>query len=127
MKRVLIKGGIGVLILILGFAIGAFYLSAKSGYHYKLLKEKDYESALGPVKWSCFMESVGFPFLDTDRTMITIGNRTIYKAQRGFQEGKPIARNIEISGQSITWEDGDYRYHLTMEAMTEDETERPNP
>ena len=61
------------------------------------------------------------PFLDTEKTMISMGNRTIYKAQRDFQESAPHARNIETTGNSIAWEDGDYRYHLTVETMTKGE------
>jgi hypothetical protein len=121
MKRALMIGGVGVVMFLIGFAVGGFFQNARSGYHYRLLEEKDYASPLGAVKWSCFTESVGFPFLDPEKTMITVGNRTIYKAQRDFQEDNPHARNIETSGDSITWEDGDYRYHLTMEEMTNGE------
>jgi hypothetical protein len=46
--------------------------------------------------------------------MITVGDRTIYKAQRDFQENAPSARNIKVSGNSITWDDGDDLYQLTI-------------
>jgi hypothetical protein len=49
--------------------------------------------------------------------MLTMGNRTIYKAQRDFQENDPYARNIEISDNLISWEDGDYQYRLTVVPM----------
>ena len=121
MKRALILVAVGGVMLVIGLFAGALFQNARSGYRYRLLEERDYASPLGTVKWSCFTETVGFPFLDPEKTMITVGNRTIYKAQRDFQEDDPRARNIEASGNSIAWEDGDYRYHLTMEAMTNGE------
>ena len=121
MKRRLILSAVVGVMLVIGFVAGALFQSARNGYHYRLLEEKEYASSLGPIKWSCFIESVGFPFLDPEKTMISVGNRTIYKAQRDFQEDNPHARNIETSGNSIAWEDGDYRYHLTMQEMTNGE------
>ena len=101
---------------------GGFIQNTKTGYHYKLLERKEYPSALGPIEWSCFMESVGTPFLDPEKTMISMGNRTLYKAQRDFQENDPHARNLEISDNIISWEDGDYQYHLTVTPMQKEKT-----
>lgn len=120
MKNVLIIFAAGGLMFIVGFAVGGFSQKVRNGYQYRLLEEKDYASPLGPVKWSCFMESVGTPFLDSEKTMITVGNRTVYKAQRDFQEDNPSAKNIKVSDKSIAWDDGDYRYNLTMEEMAND-------
>ena len=121
MKRILILVAVGGVMLIAGFFGGRAFQHAKTGYHYRLLEQKEYASTLGPIQWTCFLESVGMPFLDTEKTMISMGNRTIYKAQRGFQESDPHARNIETSGNSIAWEDGDFRYHLMVEPMTKGE------
>jgi hypothetical protein len=77
---------VGGVILIMGFFSGRAFQHAKTGYHYRLLEQKEYASGLGPIQWTCFLESVGMPFLDTEKTMISMGNRTIYKAQRDFQE-----------------------------------------
>ncbi|MBM3845874.1 MAG: hypothetical protein FJ405_06270 [Verrucomicrobia bacterium] len=121
MKRPLTVVAVGGVMLVIGLFAGAFFQNARSGYHFRLLEERDYASTLGTVKWSCFTETVGFPFLDPEKTMISVGNRTIYKAQRDFQENDPHARNIETSGNSISWEDGDYRYHLTMQEVTNGE------
>lgn len=107
MKRRIIFFGLSGVILVAAFFAGAFFQNAKNGYHYRVLEEKVYESSVGPIKWTCFTETVGFPFLDPEKTMITIGNRTVYKAQRDFQENSPHARNIKASGNSITWDDGD--------------------
>lgn len=116
MKRVIFFV-IAAVLLIGGFFVGRAYQNAASGYHYRLLERKEYASDLGPIEWTCFMESIGVPFLDNEKTMISMGNRTIYKAQRDFQENAPSAENIKTTGNSITWDDGDYFYHLTVEEM----------
>jgi hypothetical protein len=38
----------------------------------------------------------------------------LYKARRGFQEPVPVARNVQISGDQITWTDGEMDYALTI-------------
>lgn len=118
MKQKLIVAVVGVILFVLGMFSGSVLQYAKTEYHYKLLERKEYDSSLGPIEWSCFSESVGTPFLDPEKTMINLGNRTIYKAQRDFQENEPHARNIAISNNIISWEDGDYHYRLTVEPMT---------
>jgi hypothetical protein len=121
MKRAVIIVAVCGVMLVAGFFGGRAVQSAKTGYHYRLLKQKEYESSLGPIQWSCFVESVGFPFLETEKTMINMGNRTIYKAQRDFQEDAPFAENIVTSSNSVAWDDGDFRYHLTVEPMKKGE------
>ena len=117
MKRVLIRVAVGGAMLVIGFFSGRAFQHAKTGYHYRLLEQKEYSTPMGPIQWSCFLESVGLPFLDTEKTMITMGNRTIYKAQRDFQERAPSAKRIEATDDSVSWEDGDFRYHLTVVPM----------
>ena len=114
MKPNLIRFAVGIILLVSGFVGGRFYQSAKNGYHLNVLDEKEYQFPLGPIHWSCVIESVGFPFLDTEKTIIEFNRRTIYKAQRDFQENAPIAQNITTSNKSIDWDDGDYRFHLTI-------------
>ena len=104
----------GTALLFAGFMMGRAFNNAAHGYHYRVLETKEYASDLGPIEWTHFFESEGTPFMDLDKTMLTMGNRTIYKAQRDFQEDAPYARNIKTSGNSITWDDGDYAYHLTV-------------
>jgi hypothetical protein len=120
MKRVLILIAVGVSMLTVGFFSGRAFQNAKSGYHYRLLEQKDYDSGLGPIHWSCAIESVGLPFLDPGTTTIKFANRTIYKAQRDFQEDAPYARNIQTSTNWIAWEDGDYKFHLTVESLRDE-------
>jgi hypothetical protein len=123
MKRTLIIVAGALLLLLTGFFSGRAFQSAKNGYHYKLLERKEFASEFGPIQWTCFIESVGMPFLDPEKTMISIGNRTIYKAQRDFQENNPRARSIVTLSNFIGWEDGDYRYHLKIEPMGDSKQE----
>lgn len=122
MKRTPILIAVAGLMLITGFFSGRAFQSAKNGYHYELLEQKQFASELGPIQWTCFIESVGMPFLAPEKTMISMGNRTIYKAQRDFQESDPRARNIVTSSNSIAWEDGDFQYQLKVEPMTKGKT-----
>lgn len=82
--------------------------------------EREYKSAIGPFKWSMVNESVGTPALAPETTVIEWRNRTLYKAQREFQEKVPSARVIKVensnTGTSIQWADGEFRFHLTIEA-----------
>jgi hypothetical protein len=57
------------------------------------------------------------PFLDSGTTILEVDGRTIYKAERGFQEGSPFARNIFTAQDSISWDDGEYQFDLTIKRM----------
>jgi len=118
MKRVQTSLLIGGSMLIVGFIAGRVLQHAKTGYHYKVLEQKQYSSALGPIEWSCVSESIGMPFLHPGTTIIKFGNRTIYKAQRDFQESSPYARHITTLSNSITWDDGDFQYRLVVTPIT---------
>jgi hypothetical protein len=123
MKHALTILLVGIVMFGIGLVSGSSIQKSKAGYHYQLLERKEYPSELGTIEWSSFQESVGTPFiLDPEKTMINLGNRTIYKAQRDFQENAPRARNIEISGNLISWEDGDFQYRLAVNPMNKDKT-----
>ncbi|MDB6057765.1 MAG: hypothetical protein JWO95_1609 [Verrucomicrobiales bacterium] len=124
MNRILILVVVGGVTLIIGFFSGRAFQHAKTGYHIVALEQKEYASALGPIQWKCFFESEGIPIHETEKTTISMGNRTIYKAQRDFQEDAPYARNITTSSNSIAWEDGDYKYHLVVEPMPKSQQPR---
>jgi hypothetical protein len=117
MKRVLMLIAVGGFMLVVGFFSGRAFQDAKSGYHYRILEQKDYNSGLGPVQWTSGIESVGLPLFDGGTTIIKFGNRTIYKAQCDFQADAPYARNIQTSTNWIAWEDGDYQFHLTVDPL----------
>lgn len=107
----------GLVILIIGFAGGRFFQQAKSGYHYEVRDAREYESPSGTVRWSYVTESAGTPLLDSGTTIIEVDGRTIYKAGRGFQESSPFAKNINVSQDMISWDDGDFRYDLRLRRM----------
>ena len=121
MKRVLIHLIVGVVLLAVGFAGGRLFQHAETGFHFKILEEKEYGSFMDPVRWRHVSESVGMPFLDPSKTILEYRGRTIYKAQRIFQESVPVAGNISVSDQQITWDDGELRFHLTVEEMKKGE------
>jgi len=117
MKRVPILVAATVLLLAVGFVGGRVFQHAKTGFHFKLLAERVYGPSSDPVRWRCVSESVGMPFLDPGTTILEYRGRTIYRAQRAFQESVPVAANVRVSGKQIEWEDGEYRFHLTVDPM----------
>jgi hypothetical protein len=121
MKRLLIRLAIGSVLLLFGFVGGRLFQHAKTGFHFKVLAEKQYGSAKDPVHWRCVSESVGMPFLDPGTTTLEYRGRTIYKAQRIFQESVPVAANVSVLGQQISWDDGELRFHLSVEEMKKGE------
>lgn len=118
MKRVLIYTIVGIALLVVGFLAGRLYQNLSYGYHFEVREEKSIQSPLGKVGWSYVTESVGMPFLDPGTTIIKFEDRTIYKAQRYFQENYPYARNIQTHDNFIGWEDGEFKYQLVIEPMT---------
>ena len=105
---------IGIGLLVIGFVVGAFYQDAKAGYHLKVIEQKEYASSAGTIRWIHATESIGRAALDPGTTMIVCGDRTIYKAQREFQESSPFADKLKVNGNVIEWEDGVSRFHLTI-------------
>lgn len=114
MKRKIILTTIGLALLAIGFASGRFVQHSKSGYHYEVRDRKEYGSPIGPIRWSYVAESIGTPFLDSGTTILEVDGRTIYKAKRAFQEVSPYAKNINVDQDRISWDDGDYRFDLSM-------------
>jgi hypothetical protein len=114
MKRVVLHLIIGIALMMIGFVGGSFYQDAKVGYHFKVIEKKTYESAVGTIQWIHGTESIGRGFLDPDTTMIILGDRTIYKAKRDFQESSPFVQDVKINGNSIEWTDGISHFHLTV-------------
>lgn len=121
MKRLSIRPAVGVILLVSAFVAGAVFQHARTGFHFKVLAEKQYGASADPVRWRCVSESVGMPFLDPGTTTLEYRGRTIYKARRIFQEIVPVAANVSVSGQQIVWDDGELQFHLTVEQMRKGE------
>ena len=117
MKHPLVGMAIGIVLLASGFVAGQYFQHARTGYYYHVDREKTYVSELGDVHWSYVHESIGLPFLDPGSTVIKLGDRTIYEAKCGLQEPGPFADNIKTSGKSISWDDRELRFHLTVEPV----------
>ena len=118
MKRALQLTAIGLGLMVLGFFAGRAFQHLKSGYHFETIEAKEIQSSLGTVEWKCVTESVGMPFLDPGTTMIDFKGRTIFKARRMFQENYPYARNVQVTNNTIVWDDGELKYHLTVAPLT---------
>jgi hypothetical protein len=117
MKRKITLAIIGLALLAGGFVAGRLVQHNKSGYHYEVRDTKDYDTSVGPIRWRYVTESVGMPFLDTGTTVLELDGRTIYKAKRSFQESSPYAKNISPKQDGIAWDDGDFRFDLTIHRM----------
>jgi hypothetical protein len=122
MKRILISLAVGAFLLGVGFVGGRLFQHAKNGFHTKIFAEKQYGISTDPVIWSHASESTGTRLLDPGSTIIEYRGRTIYKARRFFQESVPIAGNIRVSDNKIDWDDGELRFHLTVEEMNKDQS-----
>lgn len=117
MKSFLIWLSASFLFSLITFFCGRGYESMKSGYKLEVLKEERVESTLGTLKRLQVMETIGLGFLDTDTSIIQLNDITLYKARRDFQEGSPVARDLKAEGNTLSWQDGYQRYHLTIESM----------
>lgn len=117
MKLVLILlFGIGVVFLT-GFFGGRVYQSLTNGYKLQVLQEESVNSPLGTVTRKQVMESIGTGFLDTDTSIIQLDDVTLYIAKRAFQDSQPVAQHLKAEGNTLTWDDGDRSYRLTVEPM----------
>ena len=117
MKRNITLVATGLALLAIGFACGRFFQHANTGYHHQVRDTKEYDSPIGPIRWSYVTESVGTPLLDPGTTLLEVEGRTIYKARRGSRESFPYARNIRTTENGIAWEDGEYQFDLTIQRM----------
>lgn len=99
-----------------------------NGYRYEVTETKEIKVKGGTVSHMNIMEHVGVPFLEPNKTVLEYKGRDgipiqIYKTQRMFQEGYPVARNVQREENLITWEDGLNRYKLEIIPITEENTE----
>jgi len=118
MKSGLTRLAIGTTLLVAGFLLGCVVQHARSGVWYELRDEKTFGSEDDPVVWRYVTDSVGIPFLDAGTTTLEFRGRTIYKARCIFREDVPFASNIEVAGRTISWEDGELKFHLTVEPVS---------
>jgi hypothetical protein len=117
MKRTILLVVSATILVVIAFLAGRLYQDLRNGYHLSVIEQKQYGMRLGPIQWSYVHEDAGAEgFLDSGTTILAFHDRTIYKAKRIFQEDFPFARNVVTSDNSVTWEDGEYRFQLTIAA-----------
>lgn len=123
-KPVLLGCAIVLALLTMGFFAGRGYQHLKNGYNYSVRDDKSYPFREGTIHLRHVFESVGFALMDTGKTVIeTSDGRIFFKAQRGFQEATPVATNFQVDGNTLRWDDGEFRYTLKMEAMPPEKPE----
>lgn len=106
----------------LGLVGGAILHSIFAGHHFSVLKEKIYPTPNGDLRWRVTTDT--WSFLDPGDTQLELNGRTLYKAKRYFQEAWPVAHDVKVTGNTITWDDGEYAFSLQITPSTE---QRQNP
>lgn len=114
--------GIVIVLLTIGFFAGRGFQHLKTGFHFEVREEKSYPFGAGQIRWRYVTEHVGLPFMDTGKTLIEYcepgkPETTLYKSEAGFQGDGPFAANITTDGNTLRWDDGEFRYKLEMESM----------
>jgi len=102
------------LLLAAGFVLGRCHGVMTRGYYYEIREKKTFESSAGPLEWRYVTKSEGLPFLDPGTTELEFEGRTLYSAQRWFQESYPFARDIKFDGGTLKWSDGQYDFDLKI-------------
>jgi len=119
------KGCFGVSLLIalgagiLGLIGGAILHSVFAGHHFTVLDEKIYPTAIGELRCRAVSDTYGWSFLDPADTQLELNGRTLYRAKRYFQETWPVAQDVKVAGNTITWSDGEYAYSLQISPSPE--------
>lgn len=121
---------VGVL-LTMGFFAGRGYQDMKNGYHFSVQDDKSFPFMNGEIHLKHVYEYVGFELMVTGKTLIEytgLGTGvTLYKAQQCFQESTPVAKNLQVDGNTLRWDDGEVRYKLEMEAMPPEKAPEEQP
>lgn len=117
MKTFLIWSCATIVLSIISFFCGRSYQDLRNGYKLEVLREESLSSPLGTVKRLHVMESVGLGFLNTDTSIILLGNVTLYKARRAFQESWPVVQMLKVDGNSLSWHDGHWQYQLRIDPV----------
>lgn len=117
MKSFLISSCATIVLSIISFFCGRGYQDLRNGYKLEVLREESVAFPLGTVKRMQVMESVGLGFLDTDTSIIQLGDVTLYKARRAFQESWPVVQKLKVDGNSLGWHDGHWQYQLRIDPV----------
>ena len=93
-------------LLSVGFFAGRGYQHMQNGYSCSILGEKSYPLGEGTIRLKYVSETVGWTFLDTEKSVIEYSSpshsgATLYKAQRGFQESTPSAKNLQVEADTL--------------------------
>ena len=101
------------------FLMGRCTQHMKTGYHFKVLQETLHETDLGILRERYLTEKVGIPFIDRGVDTLELNHIRIYS--NVLNRDDPGIRNLLIEGNRFRWNDGGYRYDVTIEELNENE------
>jgi hypothetical protein len=117
LQKIIVWTLVVVATFVAGHVSGRMLQHARTGYHYRVRNEKDIPFQSRSLSVRYVTGSVGLPFLDPGTTILALDDITIYKARRCFQEGFPVATDVSVNGDEISWNDGVNRYRLHVEPI----------
>jgi len=101
------------------FLVGRCVQHWKTGYHFDVRHEKLHETDLGILRERYLTEKVGIPFLDRGVDTLELNHIRIYS--NILNRDDPGIRNLLIEGNRFRWDDGWYRYDVTIEDLSDQE------
>jgi hypothetical protein len=119
LKRLLIFGFAFGLTAIVACLVGWWISAYVHSPVFIVQQRKEYPYRDGKFVLTYASDSDHLEILDPGSSILTwesehAGPIILYKARRVPREAFPIARNVQISGDQITWTDGEIDYALTI-------------
>ncbi len=118
-KKIIVWTAVIVCCLVLGHISGRIVQHLKTGYHYDVRQEQQIPFQSRFLSVQSVTESIGFPLLTPDTNILALDDVTIYKAKSNWQEGVPVPRDVRVDGDEISWNDGEHRYRLHVEPVSD--------
>ncbi|PXA02869.1 hypothetical protein DDZ13_14870 [Coraliomargarita sinensis] len=91
------------------------------GHTYNESESETIEFEKGKIRRVYGHDYCGFEMLDPGASWIEftdVGYRSLlFRVDRGFQEATPLVKKLKADGNRVSWEDGYYRYSLTIDEM----------
>jgi hypothetical protein len=114
-------------IFFVGIIAGCVYQHLQTGFFYKHHETESFPFFGYNVKLTHCSESIGFPFRNTETSVITIQEGhwdpiILYKAKRLGRESFPAVKDVSIAGDLIKWQDGINKYQLTVDLRRKPDT-----
>jgi len=120
-RRSFVRFGVGLAIC-LAFIFGRLYQHTRSGYSYRLVSERHFDTPMSKLVLREYQEHIGLGVLEAQTQALTLERNgatplTIYESQAGFQESFPQVHSVQTNGNTITWTDGIFEYKLDVKPI----------